>query len=103
MNKALLKHECRQLKKTTLIWSLAVGLLGLLTIAVFSSLQGDMEHFRAKKSPLSRCDRVGSGIVMRVLRQGSHRPLQQQMHSVFADEQEHRQLRAYGVLCRSGC
>ena len=44
MNKALLKHECRQLKKTTLIWSLAVGLLGLLTIAVFSSLQGDMEQ-----------------------------------------------------------
>lgn len=44
MNKALLKHECRQLKKTMLIWSLAVGLLGLLTIAVFSSLQGDMEQ-----------------------------------------------------------
>ena len=43
MNVTLFRHECRQLVKTTLIWSLAVGLLGFLCIVVFSSLQGDME------------------------------------------------------------
>jgi len=60
MNGTLLRHECRQLRKTTWIWSLAVGLLGFMTIAVFSSLQGDMEELSEQFSKMGAfADAVG--------------------------------------------